>query len=426
VGFDARSSLAGLATNQKKVLVDGNLVQTGGTTYHLTNITTNHTVNVTFGTATLSPSVSSLALSINCQPSSSCTSTQNAALTGNPRQITIQNAGSVRATNVSVSTSGLPSGTSITSNTCSGTLNAGSSCIITLTPGAVASSNSSNIACTSGTQPVQGRVTIVADGGLSSQVNAYVLSYGCQYQGGFIYSVDDTTPNTGSIGGKVVSLVDQAAPAIGAVVPQATSIIWGSNGTGATSADVNYTGILGIDESSTTSVPSPTSPSYPTGTPAYTACNGSLDGACDTSNIVSYYNYNRVSGGSAPTPLTYYAAGLCSPTINSYTDWYLPAICEMETVGTVLGTTCPAGTQNMATALSFLLGDPNAGTPSTSCTPPSGTNCLAGSYWSSTEQAGYSALDAWYAEFISGGSSSRYPYAKQLQLGVRCSRALIL
>ncbi|MFT4059243.1 MAG: hypothetical protein QM652_06825 [Legionella sp.] len=39
-----------------------------------------------------------------------------------------------------------------------------------------------------------------------------VLDYGCQYQGGFLYSVDDTTANTGSIGGKVVSLIDQAEP----------------------------------------------------------------------------------------------------------------------------------------------------------------------------------------------------------------------
>lgn len=159
---------AGYGVNQW--LVDGALVQTGGTTYQLTNITSNHTVNVTFDTVTLTPSVSLLALSVNCRPASAFTTTQNAALTGNPRQITIRNTGSISATNVSVSTSGLPSGTSITSNTCSNTLNAGDSCVIMLTPGAVASSDLNNAVCTSGTQPVGGMITITADGGLPAKL----------------------------------------------------------------------------------------------------------------------------------------------------------------------------------------------------------------------------------------------------------------
>lgn len=405
-------------------LVDGFLAQTGGTTYQLTNITANHMVNVTLGTVTLTPSVSLLALSVNCQPASACTTTQNTALTGKPRQITIQNTGLGSATNVAVNTSGLPLGTSITTNTCNGTLNAGGSCVIILTPGAIASYDLNGTACTSGTQPVGGTLTITADGGLSSQVHVDVLSYGCQYQGGFIYSIDDTTLNTGSIGGNVVSLVDQAAPSINSG-SQATSVIWSSNGNGATSTDVNYTTILGIDETSTTSTPSPTSPPYPVGTPAYTACNGNLDGACDTSNIVSYYNFNRVSGGSAPTPLTYYAAGLCKATIAGYSDWYLPAICEMDAISVVTVTKCPAGTQSMLSTLSFLRGDPNGGTPSTSCIPPSGTHCLAGYYWSSTESSAF--LNAAWNEYFStsdaSGPETDYEYA---QFGVRCSRALIL
>ncbi|CAM2771410.1 DUF1566 domain-containing protein [Legionella anisa] len=36
-----------------------------------------------------------------------------------------------------------------------------------------------------------------------------VLGYGCIYQGGFLFSVDDSTPNTGSIGGKVAALTDE-------------------------------------------------------------------------------------------------------------------------------------------------------------------------------------------------------------------------
>ncbi|MFT4058853.1 MAG: hypothetical protein QM652_04810 [Legionella sp.] len=404
-------------------LVDGNPAQTGGTTYQLTHVTANHTVNVTFGTVTLTPSVSTLGLSVSCPAASlspDCAQ-KNDALTGNPRKITITNTGSGDATNVVVSPSGLPSDASVSPSNC-GTITAnGGTCEITVTPGAIASANASSALCTTGAQP-EGSVNVTADGGLSASVDTYVLSYGCIYQGGFIYSVDDTTANTGSIGGKVSSLADQAAPYINSG-SQATSIIWSSNGNGSASSDVSYTTILGIDKTSTTTVPSPTFPPYPSGTPVYTECNGASDGACDSGNILSYYNFNRTSGGSAPTPLGYYAAGLCKATINTYSDWYLPSICEMDAVNT--NVTCPTGAQSMLGGLSFLLGDPGAATPSTSCTPPSGTDCLAGYYWSSTEDSDFPQYYA-YIESFSTGGSLQYLSFKNFQVGVRCSRALTL
>lgn len=395
-------------------LLDGSVVQTGGNTYQLTNITANHTVNVTFGAATLTPSVSSLALAINCQPSSSCTTTQDIALTGNSRYITIQNTGSINATNVAV-TSNLPSGTNISTNTCTGTITPGNACVILVSPGSITSSDANNSSCTSGTAPVANTVTVTADGGLSTTINIYVLSYGCVYQGGFIYAVEDQVTPAGSIGGKVVTLTDQAAPRIG-TGSQSTSIIWSSNGVAGT---VNYTSILGIDDTSTTSVPSPTTPAYPAGTPAYTPCDGSADGACNSNNIRSFYNYNRFSGGSAPTPLTYYAAGLCSATINTYSDWYLPAYCELN--GNDFA--CPNDIQTVLNNLSLLVGNSSATTPSTSCTPPSGADCLAGIYWSSTEVSGASSNFAIGAEFTTP-SSSLVSGGKAQNLGVRCSRAL--
>jgi hypothetical protein len=398
---------AGYGVNQW--LLDGNVVQTGGNTYQLTNITANHTVNVTFGVVTLTPSVSSLALSINCQPSSSCTSTQNTALTGNPRQITIQNTGSGSATNVSASASGLPSGTSITSNTCSGTLNAGSSCTITLTPGSVASST-----CTSGTQPVAGTVTIMANGGLSSQVSAYVLGYGCQYQSGFLYSVDDTQgctsiPCTGSIGGKVISLADQSL-----------TTLWSSDAFG------NYDGgvsIWGISEISTTSAPYPNA-TEPVGEtaillPGQQNCNGGTDGSCDTTNIVTYYS---------AIPPADYAAGLCSNyTIDSsgnspcvtgtcYTNWYLPAICEMGPASN--GSGCPV-TQNIIDDFPALIGTPS--TPN-SCTL--GANCLENDYWGSTEYSAGPKGFAWFELFDATSGSTQGITSKGSAIGVRCSRAL--
>lgn len=379
-------------------------------------------ITVTQGAPILNASTANLALSVN-------ETSTNAALTGNPRQITITNNGDAPATGLSISYPTWPTGTTVNTSAASactngGTLAVGGSCTITISPGAIATSGAGNAACTTGIAPTPGVVTVTANGSQTS-TNVVVLSYGCVYQGGFLYSVDDSYvdyPESGSIGGKVVSLVDQAEPYINSG-PQPTSIIWSSNGSGATSSDGNYTTILGIDETSTTLVPSPTSPAYPSGTSPYTACNGSSDGSCDASNIISYYNANRASGGSAPTPLTYYAAGLCTATINSYTDWYLPAICEMDAVDNDI--TCPSGMQSMVGSLSFLIGDSTTTTPSTSCTPPSGTNCLAGSYWSSTEASSGPQIFAWNEYFSTASSFQSYIYKNQ-PLGVRCSRALSL
>ncbi|RAP36641.1 hypothetical protein B1207_07500 [Legionella quinlivanii] len=341
----------------------------------------------------------------------------NPALTGNSRQITIKNTGTNEARGLSIVYPVWPGGTTA-SSTCGAVLAAGAACTITIHPGSNATSN-----CNTGLLPTPGTITVSATNVATAVTsNVVLLSYGCQYQGGFLYSVDDTTPNTGSIGGKVASLKDQAAPYT--TGSQATSIIWSSNGNGAAMSDVDFTVILGIDDASTTSSPSPTSPSYPPGTPAYVACNGSSDGSCDSSNIVSYYNFNRSSGGSAPTPVAYYAAGLCTATINNYSDWYLSAICEMDAVDNAVS--CPAESQSMVANLVFLLGDPNTGTPRTSCSPPSGTDCLAGFYWSSTEVAILPLNNAWVEYFNSSGSGQSNGFTKNGRLGVRCSRGLTL
>lgn len=424
-------------------LLDGVPVQTSGTTYQLVNITANHTVNVTFGTVTLTPSVSSLGLSINCLPLSACATTQDAALTGNPRQITIQNTGALDADNVAVNTSGLPSGTSITSNTCTGTLNPGNSCVITLTPGAVASSDLSSNPCTSGTQPVNGTVTVSADGSsISTQVSVVVLSYGCQYQDGFIYAVDDATPNTGSIGGKAVSLVDQADPYITSG-PQATSTIWSSNGTSGVinvsndvipligevpSVDTDYNTAetaFNATYSNTGIFPFPPSGSF-------SSCTGATDGACNSANILALYNTyitNYGIGGApytlapGPTNSSYYAAGICTENISGHLDWFLPAVCEMDAVD--VDVACPPSTQNMLGNLSFLIGNPSAGTPSTSCTPPIGTTCLAGYYWSSTgDSSVFTYIQAWDVYFDNVGATFQDREGKNVVIGVRCARAL--
>ena len=219
------------------------------------------------------------------------------------------------------------------------------------------------------------------------------------YQSGFIYSIDDTTPTTGSIGGKVAAVTSQAAA-------YPSGIIWSSDGSGTTVSNI---AIFGIAQTSTSSSPIPSSGQVI----GQSACNGRTDGACDTTNIVTYYNANRTAGGAAPTPLTQYASGLCKASIGGYTDWYLPAICEMGPDSN--DSYCVPGTPNMVTNLPSLL--------LTSCT---GTSCLAGYYWSSTEYSGSPTNYAWYQVFASGGGSYQDFGSKNGTLGVRCSRALTL
>jgi len=384
---------------------------------------------------TLSISASTLALANNCQPASSCVTAQSSALTGNPRKIIVTNTGTSTAQNLSALSAGLPTGTSI-SSTCSGTLAAGDSCTITVAPGSMASSS-----CQTGIAPTPGSVTV--SGSNSSQVtsNVVVLTYGCQYQGGFVYSLDDTTADTGSIGGKVVSLMDQAAPYI-ASGPQATSLIWSSNGAGASSADVSndivplISETSGVSDSHATAQVSFDSWYANTSTfpfpamSAFSACDGAVDGACNSGNIQAIYNSYQTNHGvgappyvlsPGPTPPTYYAAGSCTATINSYSDWYLPAICEVDALN--VDVVCPAGTQSMLGSLSFLIGDDNAPSPETSCSPPSGTSCLAGFYWTSTQSSLNPRVTTW-AEMFTAGGSSQTSVAKDTPLGVRCSRAL--
>ena len=403
-------------------------------------------VTVTQGAPILSASTANLALSVNDTGT-------NAALTGNARQITITNNGDAPATGLSISYPAWPSGTSPTT-TCGSTLAVNATCTITITPGATATSGANTMACTTGIAPTAGVVTVTANGSQAS-INVVVLGYGCQYQGGFLYSVDDTTNNgvtgtcssppcTGSIGGKVASLVDQAEPYISSG-SQSTSIIWSSNGSGSTSSDVSYDIIPLIAETSTSndsysnaqstfnSTYSNTS-TYPfPSSSAFTACSGASDGACNTGNIRALYGTYITGYGigsspyalsTEPTNTTDYAAGLCQAIINTYSDWYLPAICEMDAVNT--NVTCPAGTQSMLGDLSFLIGDPGSTTPNTSCTPPSGTDCLAGYYWSSTELSFIPQYYAWFEYFASGGGSGQYGDVKGFQLGVRCSRALTI
>ena len=285
--------------------------------------------------------------------------------------------------------------------------------------------------------------------------NVAVLGYGCIYEGGYLFSVDDTmddghtgactsAPCTGSIGGKVVSITDQIAPSSG--------IIWSSNGaTG--SSNFSYDIIPGIDETSTTGTGSPAyggatgftfssmfaggdnlTYSSPTSPPDldFGPCAGATDGQCNQDNILLFYNAyttgytstcngaqncSLTSASSPATPLSYYAAGVCSQYEDSdgHINWYLPATCELDSVNGGPCTSTTPRPQSIAENLTSLL----IGVGSTPC---SGASCLYGIYWSSTERSSYPQYYAWYEIFSVGVSRPDYAFKNDLD-GVRCVRA---
>lgn len=398
-------------------------------------------INVTPTSLTVTPST--LALSVNCQPSSGCSTTQNAALTGHPRTITIANNTSTSVTGLTIAYP-MWTSTSVTSitTTCGTTLLGNASCTITVTPGETATSGANTQPCSTGTAPTPQTIAITSDNTPMASANVVVLNYGCIWQGGYVFAVDDapaTAPLTGSIGGTVLSTIDQAsryhsnAPG--------TGIIWSSNGVGGASANLSYDIIPGISLISTTSTPDPTyaiaqtgynstysnEATYPFPMPSsvFKDCDGRTEGACNSDNILALYtavktNYDEGGSGpytleAGPTTPSYYAAGLCHALTSPKQDWYLPAICQMGPASN--GSDC-SGTQNIVTNLSILLSDPDHN-PDTSCIIGSG--CLADLYWSSTEDSA-SPMDVAWDQFFSSGTSSQEVDYKYLQLGVRCSR----
>ncbi len=220
----------------------------------------------------------------------------NAALTGTPRLITITNTGSDSATSVTYSPSpALPSGTTISPASC-GTIAASGTCVLTITPGSTASATAGNTSPTPITLSISGTNTNT----LTPTLN--VLTYGSVYQGGYIYAVDDTTSNAGSIGGKVAGLINV------------------SNSNQWTSSNQNISG-----------VESPTNDSQnTTDIVASTSCTNS------PTNCAAYQCRINFTGGGN-------------------TDWYLPAICEegydSGNLGSGCGTSISPTLQNMQSNL---------------------------------------------------------------------------
>ena len=164
----------------------------------------NITRSSTPSSVTISASVSSLTLSVKCPTSSTpgCTYS-NAALSGTERMITVTNTSSTAfAENVAYFTSSLPAGTTITPSSCN--ISPGSTCVFTVTPGPIPSASPGDI------NPVPITLNIAGSNTNTLTTDVSILTYGSVYQSGYVFSVDDTTLNTTSIGGKLAALLDQS------------------------------------------------------------------------------------------------------------------------------------------------------------------------------------------------------------------------
>ncbi|VEG91312.1 DUF1566 domain-containing protein [Legionella spiritensis] len=307
---------------------------------------------------TLTSSVNELALSVTNLTNGPMGS---AVPSGKSRLVTITNTGASDAINLTVTAPTWPAGTTH-STTCGTTLAAGDICTITIMPGNTATSDGTN-PCSSGTgtAPVPGQISVTADNANTVNTNVVVLDYGCIFQGGYLFAIDDTTANTSSIGGKVAATSDQAATR------------WGPGSIA----------VGGINELSMAGVNS---------------CDGNSDGQCDTNRIVN--------AGLAP-PV---AAQICADlSAGGRDDWYLPAICEVgydpSSAGTGCGTQANPTLQNLFSTLK----ENNRG------------NLANDFYWTSTEFSVIPDDIAWIVDF-NPGNGDQLTEDKTVDHQVRCIR----
>jgi hypothetical protein len=210
---------------------------------------------------------------------------------------------------------------------------------VTITPGITATAAPGDL------NPVAVVASMMGSNTNTVTTSVNVLTYGSVYESGYAFAIDDTTAGNVSIGGKVAALLDSQT-----VVP------WAPN----------------------TSI-----------TNAVSLTNG----AANTATVVAFFG----------TPLSSYAAGLCTAASGGFTDWYLPAPCEMGT-----DASCAVSMQNMQ---SSLVDNPVTGGPQNL-------------YWTSAETVG-SGGNLATQQFLSlGGGSFQLSAPKAFTEPLRCARIM--
>jgi hypothetical protein len=251
-------------------------------------------------------------------------------------------------------------------------LSPGESCTVSIDP-----TNLTSVPCANGTAPEPSTLTVnftCTSGGGSLTAPITFLSYNCLYQGGYVFSIDDTTPSNTSIGGKVAMRYNgggiqwsaiAADPYLGTIYPR------------------------GVTQASTIALPSFNQTLA--GPINYLNCNGANDGFCNTFNSI-----NAVKYWANIYPSFYMAAPKCAQMTNTYPGWYLTALCELTTNTTY----CATGQDNVIQ---------NAPAMSANTTY----------LWSSTQYSGNN-YDAWRVEKGTPAAKSMYDTGSDLI----CARAL--
>lgn len=317
---------------------------------------------------TLSSSIKNIALSVRNKQ-------LNSALEGNPRTITIQNVGNDLAKGLTIQYSTWPKGASATT-TCNRELPQSSTCTISITPGSNASSN-----CNTGTIATPSVITVSAKNAPAIKINVVILSYGCIYQGGYVFSINDKYaeyPENTSVGGKIISTSDLTY-----------NIGWDSSIACITEPYNNCT----VTDATNTH-----NGNY------YFPGKDRIDPKGNTYRIINQLQLDPIN----------YAAGVCRQNMMGYSDWYLPAICEWGyyTPNSLINPGCgDISDPSMQNILSNLVDNGNIGN-------------LWGMYWSSTEDIYTPNMYAWFQYLVGGGGSFQSAASKAGLMNVRCARAM--
>lgn len=196
-------------------------------------------------------------------------------VSGHARTLTLTNTGWSAAESLTLAPEVLPLGIRLSGSTCGASLAPGDSCNFTFTPGATPTATPGDHA------PAAALVEISGSNTNTASVSLHVIDYGSVHQGGYVFAIDDSTPVTGSIGGKVAALAD---------LP---SMVWtSSTGLPNTIPTINDISVLGTA--------------------------GSVSGPINTMTIINSYASEAVA-----------AAQCRNSSSGGFGNWYLPAICEM-------------------------------------------------------------------------------------------------
>ena len=137
------------------------------------------------------------------------------AVSGMPRQVTLSNDSALPIEQLRFTTEGLPGGTSVFHN-CPVELKPRASCGLMVVPGSRPSAAPGDVAARPAT------VRAVSANLPTATLAVAVITHGSVHAGGYVFSIDDSTPITASVGGKVAGLSDLPglhnwSPAEGAV-----------------------------------------------------------------------------------------------------------------------------------------------------------------------------------------------------------------